>query len=199
MPVSRRRLAEEQTEIIAEACLALFDVTSWAGNTDTIEDTIDSYIQLMCKRGASTPEMKAAIDALDDEWMHRFCVHVRAERSTTLRPVDVWRQMRNWLGLPKAERKRQGSGDRKYAWQITAGSYQTLARNAARRLAVRQYRQTLEDAPTDTSTFCRELLPVSLLQKVDVAAVNAASLVEMAAEVCQIVRQWRAEVEAIPL
>ena len=81
--------------------------------------------------------MNAAIDALGDKWMHRFCVHLRAARSTTLRPVDIWRQMRKWLGLPKAERKRLSTGRREYTWRIAAGSYQTLARNA-RRLAVRQ-------------------------------------------------------------
>ena len=181
-----------------KACHALFDVTGWAGNTDTIEGTIDSYIQLMYKLGASSSEMKAAIDALGDEWMERFCIHIRAERSTTIKAVYVWGQIREWLGLPKAKRYRQGSGDREYAWRITEERYQKLARNVARRMAVRQYRQALEDAPTDTSTFCRELQPVFLLQKVDAAAENAASLVKMGAEVRQIVRQWRAAVEAIP-
>ncbi len=36
-----------------------------------------------------------------------------------------------WLGLPKAEQKRQGSGKRESTWQIMDEGYQTLARNVA--------------------------------------------------------------------
>ena len=199
VPVSQRRLAEEQIDIIAQACRALFEVTGWAGDTNTIEGTIASYIQLICKRGEASPEIKAAIDALGDEWMGRFCAHIRAERSTTTRAVDVWRQMRNHLSLPTIKRKRQGAGQRKGFWKMTVGSYKTLARNVLRRLAVQQYRQALEEMPAEPSAFCKEQLPVFLLQKVDAVAETVFSLVEMGRKVRQIVRQWRAKAESIPI